>query len=108
MVFWHTAYKKHHTWLIKKTRSFNYFVIILAFYSVYWYNRYSANRVLAYLDRIKPDQAKADAQKRNFGFNDRYVPAIARSRKHLLISRGEGAPRIPFEDQLLPAPDTRE
>jgi hypothetical protein len=101
MVFWHTAYKKHHSWLIRKTRWFNYLFVVTVFYSVYWYNRYETNRTLKYLDRVKPSQARADAERRDFGFRERYEPLIPRSRKHYLISKGGYQTRVPYEDQLL-------
>ena len=74
----------------------------MAFYSLYWYNRYSANRTLAYLDRINPDQEKANNDRRDYGYRERYEPLIARSKKHYLIAKGDYAPRVPYEDQMLP------
>ena len=102
MVFWHTAYKKHHSWLIRKTRFWNYLIVFGTFYSIYWYNRYSSNRTLSYLDRVPPSQERANQERRDFGFHARYEPLIARSKKHYLISKGDYAPRVPFEDQLRP------
>lgn len=102
MVFWHTAYKKHHSYLIRKTRGYNLFVTFMLFYSLYWYNRYESNRFVRYLTHVEPSQARADSQRQNYGFRERYEPLIARSKKHYLISKGDYAPRIPYEDQLLP------
>jgi hypothetical protein len=74
----------------------------MMFYGVHWFNSYESNRTIWYLDRVKPNQEKANDARRNFGFRERYEPLIARSRKHYLISQGEGNPRIPYENQLLP------
>lgn len=102
MVFWHTAYKKHHSYLIRKTRFFNFFIIGMGFYYLYWYNRYESKRSMWYMEHVKPTQERANSERRNYGFRERYEPLLARSRKHYLYSKGEGAPRIPYEDQLLP------
>lgn len=102
MVFWHTAYKKHHSWLIRKTRFYNFAFVIALFYGVYWFNRYSMNRTMWYLDRIGPSQVKANKDRRDYGYRAHYEPLVARSKKHYLISQGDYAPRIPYEDQLLP------
>ena len=102
MVYWHTAYKKHHSYLIRKTRFYNLFAVFMVFYGVYWFNTYETNRTLWYLDRVNPTQEQADKARRNFGFRERYEPLIARSKKHYLIAQGDYQPRIPAESQLLP------
>jgi hypothetical protein len=102
MVYWHTAYKKHHSWMIRKMRGWNFFGVFMGFYAIYWFGKYSSNRTLWYLDRVKPNQAAADRERRDFGYRERYEPLIARSKKHYLLAKGDYAPRLPYEDQLLP------
>lgn len=100
MVYWHTTYKKHHSWLIRKTRGWNFFFLFLGFYSVYWYNRTEAQRTLKYLDRIHPSQERANAERRLWGYRTHYEPLIARSRKNLLLAQGDYEMRLPWEDQF--------
>ncbi|CAG9331174.1 unnamed protein product [Blepharisma stoltei] len=100
MVYWHTLYKKHHSWMIRKTRGYNFFLLFLCFYSVYWYNRSSAQRTLAFLDRVRPDEKKAREDLKMWGYRRHYQPLIARSRKNALIARGDYAMRIPYEDEM--------
>mmetsp|Transcript_3490 Transcript_3490/g.5376 ORF Transcript_3490/g.5376 Transcript_3490/m.5376 type:complete len:111 (+) Transcript_3490:3-335(+) len=100
MVFWHTAFKKHHSWLIRKGRGWNFLVVFMMFYSVWWFNRSSATRTFKYMDRVQPTQEKADAARRYYGYRHHYEPLIARSKKNYLIAQGDYSMRIPHEDQF--------
>ena len=102
MVFWHTTYKKNHSWLIRKTRSWNFLAVFLMFYSVYWYNKSNVYRTFKYLDRVQPSQERADAMRALHGYRQHYEPLLARSKKNYLISQGGYKMRLPFEDQLKP------
>lgn len=98
MVYWHTAFKKHHSFLIRKARPFNFGLVILSFYSVFWYSNRSHQRTFRHIDRDVPSQEKADNSRRMFGYRRHYEPLIARSRKNLLIAQGGYEMRLPFED----------
>ena len=100
MVFWHTTFKKNHTWLIRKTRGWNFLAVFLMFYSVYWYNKSNAWRTFKYMDRIHYDQNQADANREMYGYRRHYEPMLARSKKNFLIAQGNYQMRLPHEDQL--------
>jgi len=100
MVYWHTAWKKHHSWMIRKFRLPTYIALGLAFYYAFWFNRSSGRRTLEFLDHTYGNDAKAQRNKRDFGYRHHYEPLIARSRKNLLLAQGNYQMRLPFEDQL--------
>lgn len=98
MVYWHTAFKRHHSFLIRKLRPFNFFLVGMMFYSVFWYTNRSYQRNFKYIDRDVPSQEKADKNRRMYGYRRHYEPLIARSRKNWLIAQGGYEMRLPFED----------
>lgn len=98
MVFWHTAWKKHHSWMIRHYRIPTFIGLGMGFYYVYWFNRSSGRRTIAYLDRIHIGDDWVARNKRDFGYHHHYQPAIARSRKNWLISQGDYHMRIPWEE----------
>lgn len=103
MVYWHTAWKKHHSWMIRKFRIPTYVSVVLLFYYTYWFNKSSGRRTLAFMDHTYWNEEKAALHKRDFGYHSHYDPVIARSRKNMLLAQGGYQMRVPFEDQLRPS-----
>lgn len=102
MVFWHTAWKKHHSWAIRKTRSWNFLILFTGFYGLYWFNRYSTSRTLAWLDYMKPTEEQAKLDRKMYGYRKYTEPGLAASKKNYLIATGDYQPRLPTSKQLLP------
>lgn len=100
MVFWHTTFKKNHSWLIRKGRPWTFLTLFMMFYSVYWYNKSGIFRTFSYLDHIDNSQERADSQRAMYGYRRHYEPLLARSRKNYLIAQGNYSMRVPFEDGL--------
>lgn len=98
MVYWHTAFKKHHSWMNRKIRPFNFSLVFIAFYSIFWYSYKSHKRTFRSMDHDVPNQHKADNARRMYGYRRHYEPLIARSRKNLLIAQGGYEMRLPYED----------
>jgi len=86
--------------MIRKFRLPTYIALGLAFYYAFWFNRSSGRRTLEFLDHTYGNDAKAQRNKRDFGYRHHYEPLIARSRKNLLLAQGNYQMRLPFEDQL--------
>jgi hypothetical protein len=100
MVYWHTCWKRFHTYLNRKWRPWNFTVLFGTFYAVYWYNRSGAYRAFVHNDLNPMTRSRATEEKRDFGYRKHYEPKIARSRKNMLIAQGGYEPRLPFEDLL--------